>query len=53
MESYSKVVAAGMKRVTEDLSTILQDREFKKVKGGRTWLRSNGPLVQTVHLQRL
>lgn len=52
MKSYSKVVAAGMKRVTNDLSTILQGRGFKRVKGGRTWLRSTGAFVQTVHLQR-
>jgi hypothetical protein len=52
MESYSKVVAEGMKRVTDDLSQMLDRRGFVRTKSGRSWQRANGRTTETVHLQR-
>lgn len=52
MESYSKVVAEGMKRVTNDLSIILQRRGFVRAKSSRSWQRDNDRSTESVHLQR-
>jgi hypothetical protein len=52
MKSYSNVVADGMKRVSDDLSEMLECRGFVRAKGGRSWGRVNGRCIDTVHLQR-
>lgn len=52
MEGYSKVVAEGMKRVTGELSIMLDRRGFIRMKSARGWQRANGRRIETVHLQR-
>jgi len=52
MESHSKVIAEGMKRVSNDLSNLLKRRGFVRAKSGRSWHRANDRSIETVHLQR-
>lgn len=51
MDSYSKVVSEGMKRVSNDLHALLKCRGFKRA-SSRTWHCESGGFIKTVHLQR-
>lgn len=52
MKSCSEIVAEGLKRVTDQLSIMLDHKGFVRVKSARAWQRVNGRMIETVHLQR-
>lgn len=52
MKGCSEIVAEGMKRVTDQLSIMLDRKGFVRMQRARGWQRANGRMIETVHLQR-
>ncbi|MCW3846422.1 hypothetical protein OF829_04165 [Sphingomonas sp. LB-2] len=51
MESYSKIVAEGMKRACSAFTKIVQPVGFKRG-AGRKWVRQIDGLEETIHVSR-